>query len=57
METAWCIGIDGRRLPLTWTTNAMLRPEFNVQRLAPGAYVLVLTDRSGSRLSARFTKE
>ncbi len=54
---AYAIAIDGQRLPLPGTRAVALRAEWNVERLAAGPYVLVLTDRSGQRLSARFVKE
>lgn len=51
------IGVDGRRLPLTRTNTQRMNPEWNVEHLAPGTYVLQVTDAAGQRLAARFTKE
>lgn len=51
------IGMDGRRLPLTRTATQRMNPEWNVEHLAPGTYVLQVTDAEGQRLAARFTKE
>jgi hypothetical protein len=54
---AVAIGMDGRRVPLFKPNMMQRRAEYNVQHLAPGAYVLTLIDKSGKRMSARFTKE
>ena len=56
-SAAWAVGVDGRRIPLSHRTvgDGLLRT--SVQQLASGPYVLVLTDRSGRRWSARFVKE
>ena len=51
------IGVDGRRIPLTRTATQRMKPEWNVEHLAPGSYVLHVTDADGPRLAARFTKE
>ena len=54
---AFAIGSDGRRV-LMFSPNMMdPRSEYNVQHLAPGAYVLTLVEKSGKFKSARFTKE
>ena len=45
------IGIDGRRMPLARTTTQRPVPEWNVEHLAPGAYVLHVTDADGQRLA------
>jgi uncharacterized repeat protein (TIGR01451 family) len=55
--TAFVIAVDGRRIAVPSAGNNTLRVEYDVQHLPAGAYVLLLTDRSGNRLSARFTKE
>ncbi|MBK6754090.1 MAG: DUF11 domain-containing protein [Flavobacteriales bacterium] len=56
---AWAIGLDGRRVPLpvlaSGSGTGTLR--MDVRKLASGAYVLTLVDRSGRRSNARFTKE
>lgn len=56
-EQAVALGADGRRIQLARSTMPGQAAQWNVQQLAPGAYVLHLTDRSGNRMSARFTKE
>ncbi len=53
----WAIGADGRRLAISKPNILEHKAEYGVQHLAPGAYVLTLFDRSGKRMSARFTKE
>ncbi|MBK9759317.1 MAG: hypothetical protein IPO90_04920 [Flavobacteriales bacterium] len=57
LHTTMVIGSDGRHIPVQRTGTNRLAPEWNVEHLAPGAYVLQLTDARGKRLSARFTKE
>ncbi|MBP6390622.1 MAG: DUF11 domain-containing protein [Flavobacteriales bacterium] len=56
---AWAIGLDGRRvpLPLLASGNGAGTLRMDVRKLASGAYVLTLVDRSGRRSNARFTKE
>jgi hypothetical protein len=51
------IGVDGRRMPLTRTATQRMSPEWNVEHLAPGTYVLQLTHAGVQRFTARFTKE
>lgn len=55
--SAFAIGSDGRRVPLLQAVVLEKKAEYNVQQLSPGAYVVALTDRTGRRMSARFTKE
>lgn len=54
---AFAIGSDGRRVPLPQPMVLEKKAEYTVQHLPAGAYVLTLIDRSGRRMSARFTKE
>ncbi len=54
---AWAFGVDGRPIQLFRPNNSVQANTFDVQRLAPGGYVLTLVDRQGHRLSARFVKE
>ena len=56
-QTVVAIGVDGRRVPLTRTAAHQRNPEWNVEHLASGTYVLQVTDAGGERLTARFTKE
>lgn len=56
-QAAVAFGIDGRRIPLTGNAAQRMKPEWNVEHLAPGTYVLQVTDAAGQRLTARFTKE
>ncbi len=56
-QSVVAIGVDGRRLPLARTAAQRMNPEWNVEHLVPGTYVLQVTDAAGQRLAARFTKE
>lgn len=56
-QTVMAVGMDGRRMPLSRTATQRMNPEWNVEHLAPGTYVLQVTDAEGQRFTARFTKE
>ncbi len=51
------LSVDGRRVPLFSRSVVAQQAEYRTEQLPPGAYVLTLQDRSGRRMSARFTKE
>ncbi len=55
--SAFAIGVDGRRIPLFTRSIVAPQAEYRTEHLPPGAYVLTLHDRTGRRVSARFTKE
>ena len=56
-QMVMAIGMDGRRMPLARTATQRMNPEWNVEQLAPGTYVVQVTDAEGQRLTARFAKE
>jgi uncharacterized repeat protein (TIGR01451 family) len=55
--SAFAIGVDGRRVPVFSRSIVNRQAEYRTDHLPSGAYVLTLHDRSGRRMSARFTKE
>lgn len=55
--TAWAVSLDGRRVPLSLRPRIEGGARTSVERLAPGAYVLVVVDGVGDRWTARFVKE
>ncbi len=55
--SAFAIGVDGRRVPVFARSIVNRQAEYRTDHLPSGAYVLTLHDRSGRRMSARFTKE
>lgn len=56
-QVAWASGVDGRPVQLLKQPNAGGACVYDVRPLATGGYVLTLVDRTGRRMSARFTKE
>lgn len=55
-QVAWAFGAEGRPVRLFTQPNAG-NTAYDVRSLPAGGYVLTLVDRTGRRMSARFTKE
>ena len=55
-QMAWAFGAEGRPVRL-FTSPSVGSTAYDVRALPAGGYVLTLVDRTGRRMSARFTKE